>query len=1253
MRMTCTKRYLAGLAASVLTMAVVFCASGTYPAFAQTSETSDVIQQVVEKIRQSVLDADKAKTPAERIKAYDRARDQLAALAVTAEGGDEAAKMSIADLEANGITSDVVTTGTLSAMLGSLTDKVGDPDARVATRLRIDDLIDTLSAPQLKVSALSDYARQIASDHDAALSLLERAIDVSTKLVSADEKNAALNNIAQVGAYVEPKLTSNIVNKAVGGMWPARMRGFARYDIALRLLGEKKLGKKEIKDAKFDDISAAIKAELKAGRIEQALLFALAVDPESSDHRADAVNDVLDAALKNNTVNLFPVLATSLADRSDQEDLIVHIVKNRIDADRLIDATAMTDVMERGPGLAEIDFTLASELSDRGLVKMATQQYDQGTEIVKALSGDEKEAALIAAIAGATDLKRFDDAQFFADQLTDMRGASNALGNLAKAFADSDDLKKAEALLAKIPIPKDREQALSGIGRAKAREGDLDAATKIADEITNDEDKGRVQSEIVRVRARNGSVDDALGLAITIKEPEYRVESLLRLAKEISGKGDAEKASDVVGQAIAYAGGIGKAEQRDELYFDIIDYLSKSNQIDLAKQLVSKIADEKLKAKAAGRIASRAALSGDTKTATAYLDSRPAASDEDLKAEVIIATANDPAYVKTAILAAKSIHDPMLRVRTFRAIAEVQLRHLDRVGWGMGKGEPSEYRNWREKASLEPATRYEARAATAIFSDGRMSLSTTSEMPGSLARYGYPDISKSAATTRSMLPLPAPGRVSITLGNLSPYESKFMEDLAGGFTGLSHAARAQGLLYPRIIVIQSGVYTLGSLAMQLDSTAGEPLVERDGDTVTLRAPLLVGEGASLILSGQEASTYRLSATAGAFLAVGGKLYIQDTTVTSWDEALRKPRSSTKETRGIFRPFIVGWSNSEMFIGGSVLDSLGYAASKSFGLTFSAGPKTIVKVREQLRNPTGIVVENYFHNFEYGFYSYEADDISLIGNEFADNVLYGVDPHDRSHRLLIALNTAHDTMVKHGIIISRGVDASWKVGNVVFHNKGSGLMLDRDSVDNLVYGNLSFENDQDGLTFFESSCNLAVANAFIENGRSGVRVRNSWDIAVHDNAIVGNKLEAITGYISDLSLADGENKRDLLMDPYVPLTTFSASSNLISANGKGIKAAGVSGLTLAKNEFRNQEGRLLDGDTRPFEGHVLRFNGNKDVVIASTCRPQRPANYECAFREAGFIGGSDALFFDSNTAGNCTDARGSVQFEGFHGKGDSS
>ena len=93
---------------------------------------------------------------------------------------------------------------------------------------------------------------------------------------------------------------------------------------------------------------------------------------------------------------------------------------------------------------------------------------------------------------------------------------------------------------------------------------------------------------------------------------------------------------------------------------------------------------------------------------------------------------------------------------------------------------------------------------------------------------------------------------------------------------------------------------------------------------------------------------------------------------------------------------------------------------------------------------------------------------LVGNEFTDNVVYAVDPHDRSKRLVIALNTTYGTHKKHGIITSREVDGSWIVGNVSFANHGSGFMLDRDSTDTLIYGNVAFDNEQDGLTLFETS-----------------------------------------------------------------------------------------------------------------------------------------------------------------------------------------
>src|SRR5207248_1025171 len=111
----------------------------------------------------------------------------------------------------------------------------------------------------------------------------------------------------------------------------------------------------------------------------------------------------------------------------------------------------------------------------------------------------------------------------------------------------------------------------------------------------------------------------------------------------------------------------------------------------------------------------------------------------------------------------------------------------------------------------------------------------------------------------------------------------------------------------------------------------------------------------------------------------------------------------------------------------------YAAGKRSGVSFSGGPKQLISRRSDSKAPTGIVVDSSFEGMLNGFYSFEAGSVSVIGNEYRDNIVYGVDPHDRSKDLRIAFNTAYGSHKKHGIIVSREVDDSVIVGNLSFAN----------------------------------------------------------------------------------------------------------------------------------------------------------------------------------------------------------------------------
>ena len=53
------------------------------------------------------------------------------------------------------------------------------------------------------------------------------------------------------------------------------------------------------------------------------------------------------------------------------------------------------------------------------------------------------------------------------------------------------------------------------------------------------------------------------------------------------------------------------------------------------------------------------------------------------------------------------------------------------------------------------------------------------------------------------------------------------------------------------------------------------------------------------------------------------------------------------------------------------------------------------------------------------------------------------------------------------------------------------MLDRDSTGTLIYANVGFDNEQDGLTLFESSCNLIAANQFTTQLSDEIRALDAW------------------------------------------------------------------------------------------------------------------------------------------------------------------
>jgi poly(beta-D-mannuronate) C5 epimerase len=249
---------------------------------------------------------------------------------------------------------------------------------------------------------------------------------------------------------------------------------------------------------------------------------------------------------------------------------------------------------------------------------------------------------------------------------------------------------------------------------------------------------------------------------------------------------------------------------------------------------------------------------------------------------------------------------------------------------------------------------------------------------------------------------------------------------------------------------------------------------------------------------------------------------------------------------------------------------------------------------------------------YGFYSFEADDVVIVGNKYANNVVYGIDPHDRSRRLIIAHNEAYGSQMRHGIIISREVNDSWIFDNYSHDNNESGIVVDRKSVHNVIANNTTAFNQRDGITLFESQANLIVNNLVHHNHSCGVRVRNSWDISVINNQIMDNQDAPIIVYTSPLETKEPE--RDFKLDPYQQRAEALIHGGYIrSRDGKpNFKIDGADKVTLANVQLL-ADGPLFADNLLYDDQSLIPKLETPDYAIVVSKRAQQTAYIQTASR----------------------------------------
>lgn len=423
----------------------------------------------------------------------------------------------------------------------------------------------------------------------------------------------------------------------------------------------------------------------------------------------------------------------------------------------------------------------------------------------------------------------------------------------------------------------------------------------------------------------------------------------------------------------------------------------------------------------------------------------------------------------------------------------------------------------------------------------------------------------------------------------------------GGKLGLWAEKQGQ---FPKAVFVNNGIVTLPELNKKLPNA----LIKLNKHQYLLRDPVVIKYGAALFIApGEE---LLLSMDRGSFLVNAGELFMVDGALRGWNEKTKSPAKydGNKDT---FRPFYVAWSGSETYIYGSSIESLGSQSSKAYGFSLSTYTEQDQmyapnELNRRIR-PKGWLVNNQFTDLYYGFYSYEADDVALIGNKYIDNIYYGIDPHDRSHRLIIANNEVSGTQQRHGIIGSRDVSHSYIFGNNTHDNKLAGIMLDRDCNNNLLMQNSSYNNGSDGISIYESHHNLIAANRVYSNQHHGIRFRNSRDITMRDNVILQNARYGVYGHLSNLSANYDPNSdhepRDLKIDPYEMRGSGYLSGGVIAMNGsgalytQGLEKMGIGKLALDQNGRRRDI--MLGGDLLPYSNVIAHvWYGESNQVYFS-------------------------------------------------------
>jgi mannuronan 5-epimerase len=228
-------------------------------------------------------------------------------------------------------------------------------------------------------------------------------------------------------------------------------------------------------------------------------------------------------------------------------------------------------------------------------------------------------------------------------------------------------------------------------------------------------------------------------------------------------------------------------------------------------------------------------------------------------------------------------------------------------------------------------------------------------------------------------------------------------------------------------------------------------------------------------SNEDGGLQYLKITGANGIIVNGRIEISGIIITSWDTETDSPVFQTI-TGSVPRAFINLRGSEGGFVHDSEIAYLGYQdfGRRGFDL-FGDGPSHDLEIRG-----------SKFHDMWFAFYSREAYNITVDGNEYYNNIKYALDPHSGTHDMSITNNWLHHNPI--GVICS---DRCYNIlieGNLVEHNTDYGIFLSRNTHDSIARNNQIY-NATIGIMISESPNNQIYNNTIEEVTSQGIRLQN--------------------------------------------------------------------------------------------------------------------------------------------------------------------